>query len=329
MGEKPLGSRAGGRGRSRQSEGTVGYWEVPVPSLSSLSGERRHPGPGAAPVSVGQPPLFPGIDGHWEQPRGVPKRGQRGGLWYRGRGRRERETARGGQDGPGRNPQGRRAALPRTSPDGNAEPAQTEHGRARGSQSSRRCLRGGTRRSARLSPSPGLRGKGQSSAAFSEPARTRSSSIAASVGAVRSARVAAEEWRRGAEGRAGSGAGLGGAGGRGGRAGGGTGPQLGRGSPPASLASQKRREGALAPPSHAWPRPTRGLGLQPQSGPGSPANPPEAARRGSGEPPSGGASARAPLPVGHPRAQISFVPAVRGSPDAARGQRGDSFRAAN
>lgn len=74
--------------------------------------------------------------------------------------------------------------------------------------------------------SPGLRGKGQSSAAFSEPARTLSSSIADAPGArdVRDARVAAEEWRS----AAGSGGERRGAGPRPGRSGAGGGAGRGR-----------------------------------------------------------------------------------------------------
>lgn len=110
--------------------------------------------------------------------------------------------------------------------------------------------------------SPGLRGKGQSSAAFSEPARTLSSSIAGAPGArdVRGARVAAEEWRS----SAGSGAGLdrarGGAGPAGGRVGGGTepsgraaaGPRFTEGRFSITKAQGRGGEGSF-PTSHAYP----------------------------------------------------------------------------
>lgn len=131
-------------------------------------------------------------------------------------GANEKESGAGGMDRDGSPGAVGPPALPPEAPTAAPTvPREARNGRARsrrGSQSRYRCLRGGTRRFARSPTSPGLRGKGQSSAAFSEPARTRSSNIAASAGApgaVRGARVAAEEWRSGAGGSAGSGAGDG------------------------------------------------------------------------------------------------------------------------
>lgn len=200
-------------------------------------------------------------------------------------------------------------------------------------------------------PSPGLRGKGQSSAAFSEPARTRSSNIAASVGApgaVRGARVAAEEWRSGAEGSAGSGAGVGRRPGRsgagaGGRAGGGTAPSGRAAAGPRFTAglfsiTKARGEATLSrhvprvagADSHDAQAPAAAAAPGGKAAPGPPQNADGGiAPWAGGESPSGGASPRARPPPGRPRRRISFVPAARVCPDAACGERGDSSLSTN
>lgn len=111
--------------------------------------------------------------------------------------------------------------------------------------------------------SPGLRGKGQSSAAFSEPARTLSSSIA---GAPVHGMSEVRGWlRRSGGALRGAARGWTAPGAERGRRGGGSGaapsrragPQLGRGSPRGDLASQKRKgEGG----KDRSPRPTRAPG---------------------------------------------------------------------
>lgn len=257
--------RGWGRGRRRRPRGSR--------RVSPRSGR-------GVPVQTGRDPK-----GRLERPAG----GQRGGLPCRGRGRREREGAWTGTDPPppaAVGPPALPCSLPRRRPGergtgtgwDTAGPAPAGLPAPAGAPKAASFASAGRRGILLSHPSPGLRGKGQSSAAFSEPARTRSSNIAASAdapgrAAVRGARVTAEEWRRGAEGSAGSGAGTGRLPGRSGGGGPGAaphrraGPQLGRGSPRGSLASQKREGRGLCPPScPPSPRPTRGRGRRVGSG---------------------------------------------------------------
>lgn len=309
-GEKPGGLPAVGGG------GEPAGQKLPVSSLPSLRGERPDPAAGAAAprcgtelppglgpgttttTTPGQPPRFPpersgspGPDG--TGPKGTPGAGGRPG----GSGAVSRVGDEAGENererGPGRTPPPAAVgppalpcSLPRRRPGergtgtgwDTAGPAPAGLPAPAGAPKAASFASAGRRGILLSHPSPGLRGKGQSSAAFSEPARTRSSNIAASAdapgrAAVRGARVTAEEWRRGAEGSAGSGAGTGRLPGRSGGGGPGAaphrraGPQLGRGSPRGSLASQKREGRGLCPPScPPSPRPTRGRGRRVGSG---------------------------------------------------------------
>lgn len=308
-GEKPGGLPAVGGG------GEPAGQKLPVSSLPSLRGERPDPAAGAAAprcgtelppglgpgttttTTPGQPPRFPpersgspGPDG--TGPKGTPGAGGRGAAGRSPVSGTRQERTRGSvdRDGPpppaAVGPPALPCSLPRRRPGergtgtgwDTAGPAPAGLPAPAGAPKAASFASAGRRGILLSHPSPGLRGKGQSSAAFSEPARTRSSNIAASAdapgrAAVRGARVTAEEWRRGAEGSAGSGAGTGRLPGRSGGGGPGAaphrraGPQLGRGSPRGSLASQKREGRGLCPPScPPSPRPTRGRGRRVGSG---------------------------------------------------------------